>query len=746
MSVSSPQDPNGPQRPMLSGSKKLIAAFSGTAVVAGVVAAGVAMPAVGLVASVTNTAIASFESFPTNLSDPVLPQRSVIQDANGKTMAYLYEQNRVSVPLSKISKWMQQAVIAIEDSRFYEHNGVDLRGTMRAFFTNQGSGSIQQGGSTITQQLVKMTLLNNAKTKEEQIAATERSPERKLREARYAIALEQRKTKAEILAGYLNIAYYGSGAYGVQVAAETYFRTSAAKLSLVQAATLAGAVNEPGAFDPIRHPEASQRRRDEVLARMRDLGYITTAQYQEAKAVSVKSMVHPRFISNGCPTSSSPYFCDYALNYIRNDDAFGATRRARIRLLETGGLNIRTTLTPQAQRSAQGSVNGHIPIGDPSHKAAAISMVEPGTGRVIAMAQNTKWGTDGIGKTTYNYNVRASDGGTIGFQSGSSFKPFTLASALTQGMSPYTSIYSPGIATFSGFQDCDGYSFGSWTVKNASIGEAGTFDMYSGTAMSVNTFFVGLEKMTGLCQQAQIAEALGVRRGDGEPLNVVPSFVLGANEVVPLDMAGAYAAFANDGVWCKPDPIERITRFDGEDVYTMTPRCTRVLRTDVARQLTTLLHGPVSGGGTAPNAYFGRDIAGKTGTTDSSAAVWFVGYSPQISAAVWVGDPRGGYKYPLSNVVINGSYYGTVYGATLPAPIWRQAMTGASEGMPYRSFSEGPVHDPSKYLTGGDTAIGGTGGADTAAANGIPSPTPSPTNTSGYDTDTLNDMDLDFGD
>jgi membrane peptidoglycan carboxypeptidase len=671
-----------------TGAVSVVVAFTGMAMVAGVVAAGVAMPAVGAMSAVARTAIDSFESFPNNLADPVLPQRSVIIDAQGRTMAYLYEQNRVSVPLNRISTKMQQAIVAIEDSRFYEHNGVDVRGTARALATNRSSGEIQQGGSTITQQYVKMILLNNAKTKQAQAAATERSIERKLREARYAIAMEKAKTKQEILNGYLNIAYFGSGAYGVQAAAQTYFRKNAKELNLVESATIAGIVQQPGAFDPIRNPKNNQQRRNDVLERMKEQGYITAVQYQRAVKTPVKSYVKPRVFENGCPTADAPYFCDYVLNYIRNEPVFGSTRRQRVDLLKTGGLVIKTTLEPQAQQSSQRSAENYIQVGDPSNKATAISMVQPGTGKVLAMAQNTRWGPKGNGRTAYNYNVREADGGTIGMQSGSTFKPFTLAAALEKGISPNIAITAPAVRTFYGFRDCDGYGFPPYTVR----GGGGVETMWSGTRGSINTFFVGLEQLVSLCRQAEIAEALGVRKGDGGKLNRVPSFVLGANEVVPLDMAGAYAAFANDGVWCKPNPVAGIRRLSGDSVYDFEAQCRRVLTSRVADTITALLQGPVSGGGTFPNANFGRPIAGKTGTTDSSSAVWFVGYTPQIAAAVWVGDPRGGYRYPLNNVVIDGRYYYTVYGATLPGPIWRQAMAGAHAGLPYRGFGGGPKY------------------------------------------------------
>lgn len=668
----------------------LIAAFTGTAVVAGVLGAAIAMPAVGGVSAVVNSAVDNFKSLPRDLAAPVLPELSIVRDASGKRLAYVYKENRTIVNLKQISPEMQKAIVAVEDSRYYEHNGVDVRGTVRAFTTNQQSGTVQQGGSTITQQYVKMVLLNNAKTEEEQKAATEKSAQRKLREASYAIALEKEKTKAEILTGYLNIAYFGSGAYGVEAASQTYFSKPASKLSIVEAATLAGTVQQPGAFDPIRNRRAATERRNAVLDRMYETGAITKAEHKKAKSTRLKSYVKHKKFPNGCTSSKSPYFCDYALSYIRRDSAFGATRKKRVKLLESGGLDITTTLDPGDQRSAQNAVRTHIPIGDPSYKAAAMTMVQPGTGKVLAMAQNTKWGTkkNTPGITTFNYNTRKRDGGTIGMQAGSTFKVFTLAAALEKGISPYISINSPARTTFYGFRDCDGYVFPPYTVGNAGLSTAGTFNMFTGTKGSVNTFFIGLERMVSLCRQAEIAESMGVRTGSGKKLLRVPSFPLGSNEVVPLDMAGAFATFPNDGVFCKTNPIQKIQNRNGKGkaLYKFTPDCQRVLSSRVADTIVALMHGPMSAGGTAPNAAFGRPAAGKTGTSENSSAVWFSGYTPQIAGSVWVGDPRGGFKYPLSNVVINGRYHGVVYGGSLPAPIWRTAMVGAHADLPVAQF------------------------------------------------------------
>jgi membrane peptidoglycan carboxypeptidase len=741
------QNPSGSKPNALS----LFAAFLGVSMIAGVVGAAIAMPAVGGVGAIANSAIESFESYPDDLTEPVLPQRSIIRTADGTRLAYMYDENREIVAKKDIAPIMRDAIIAIEDSRFYEHNGIDVRGTLRALATNQQSGEIQQGGSTITQQYVKLILLNNAKTKEEEKEATERSPERKLREARYSIAIEKLKTKDEILTDYLNIAYFGSGAYGIESAAQTYFNKPASRLKLVEAATLAGVVQQPGAFDPIRNPKDSTTRRNLVLNRMHELGEISNAQLKSATNTSVKSYVDYRPFPNGCTTSDSPYFCNYVLNHIRNDNRFGDSRKKRVAMLEQGGLEIVTTLDSDDQSASQRAVRNYIPIGDASNKAAAISMVQPGTGKILAMAQNTKWGTKKqLGRTTFNYNVRKKDGGTIGMQAGSTFKVFTLAAALEKGISPYTNINAPGTSTFYGFRDCDGYLFPPYTVSNASTSTSGTFNMYSGTKGSVNTFFIGLERMVSLCRQAEIAESMGVKTGDGKPLNRVPSFPLGSIEVVPLDMAGAYAGIANDGVWCKPNPVKRIRSLnERKDIYTFTPECNRVVSSRVADTIVALMQGPMSAGGTAPNAAFGRPAAGKTGTTDNSSAVWFAGYTPQIASAVWVGDPRAPFENPVRDTYINGRYYSVVYGSTLPAPIWKSAMIGAHRDLPVRGFGAEPKYINYKFQENErQTQDSASQNAETPE----PAQAPEPTNPNEPESGTLagNDFlsqlrDFDFG-
>jgi membrane peptidoglycan carboxypeptidase len=656
-------------------------------VVAGVVAAGALLPFVGGVGIATRTGVEDFEALPATFVTPPLPQRSVILAADGSRLATVYYQNRIEVPLADIAPVMRQAIVAIEDSRFYEHHGFDLRGFLRAAAGTSSGGQVQ-GGSTITQQYVKQVLVNAATTPEEAQAAQARTLSRKIKELRYALALEKQYSKDEILERYLNIAYFGAGAYGVEAAARRYFSTSAKDLTLEQAATLAGVVQQPTGYDPLRNPDASQRRRTMVLNRMADLGFITPAQATTAAAVPTKSFLKPKTVSNGCTSSSAPYFCDYVLHVIKNDPAFGDTPVAREALLRQGGLTIRTTLQPDVQADALKAVTDYIPTKDKSRKLAAISMVQPGTGKILAMAQNYKWGIKGRGRSTYNFNVGTAMGGSLGAQSGSTFKVFTLAAALEKGVSPYEKIESPQSRTFRGFKNCSsGVEYPPYHVNNST--GAGNFTMLQGTAYSINTYFMALEKRTGLCKPAEIAESMGLRQGDGDSLNRVPSFTLGTDNVTPLGIAEAYATFANHGEHCTSIAITRVTDRSGKDLKVPDADCTRVIPREVADSVTAILSQVIDGplaGRTGAAMTLNRQAAGKTGTINNSAAVWFAGYTPDLAAAVWTGDPRGGYGHPMKNVTIKGRYYSQVFGSTLPGPIWKQAMSAALKGTPKTKF------------------------------------------------------------
>jgi membrane peptidoglycan carboxypeptidase len=676
-----------------------LVALVAVAALAGIVVAGMALPVIGPVGVLARDSISSFEDLPRDFREPALPVRTRVYAADGTKIATVFEENRKEVTLEKVAPVMQQAVVAIEDSRFYEHNGFDPRGFLRAAVTNVTSGGVAQGGSTLTMQYVKNVLLTAAKDEEEQAAAKEDTITRKVREIRYAMALEKRLTKQEILERYLNISYYGARAYGVEAASQRYFSKSAKDLSLVEAATLAGIVQQPSRFDPTRNPRQSQKRRDVVLNRMAELGYITVEEARAAKSADIEDYLNPKVQYNGCTTSYAPYFCDYAIRQVTQMKALGATPEEREAAWNTGGYKVYTTLDMKAQKAATKAVMEAIPPKDASRKATAIAMVTPGTGDIRAMAQNRVWGTSKSDKkwweTTYNYAVDLADGGTQGMQAGSTFKIFTIVAALEKGISPFTVINAPPRKEFTGFVGCNGAPLSGpssggtepWPVSNST--SSGNFDMFRGAAYSVNTFFAELEKRAGVCETVEAARKLGVKYADGYDLSEVKpngqtaevaSFTLGSTEISPLTLANAYATVAAHGVYCKPRVITKIVDRDGKELSVPAPKCDQAITRNVAdgaaAVLTNVVDGNISGRTGGPMT-LGRDTIGKTGTIDSHAAVWFAGSTPDLGAAVWVGDPRGGYRYPLQNLTINGRYYPQVFGSSLPGPTWKKAMEGA---------------------------------------------------------------------
>ena len=707
----------------------------GLGALAGVFLAGSLVPAVGLIGGTAQRTLNGFDALPLNLSTPNLAQQTQILDADGNEFATLYYQNRINVKLSQVAPIMRKAIIAIEDERFYQHPGVDVRGTLRGILSTL-TGQQVQGGSTITQQFVKQTLVATATTPADAAAATARTPSRKLREMRYALSLEKKWTKQQILAGYLNIAYFGAGAYGVEAASRRYFSKTAAELTLPEAALLAGLVQQPVGYDPTRHPQAATDRRATVLSRMLRNGFINKSEYDVAMKTRVVNLLHPSSIPNGCTGSIAPFFCDYVMQTIRTDVAFGATLAERDALLRRGGLKIRTTLSMKAQKAAQAAVDGAIPRTDPSKKAAAITMVEPGTGRVIAMAQNRLWGTSGDGVTTYNYNAPMAYGGTRGMQAGSTFKVFVLAAALEKGIPANLVIDSPAQKTFSNFYGCGPNAtslFPPYTVNNST--HSGRMNMYTGTPESVNTYFMALEEKTGVCRPTEIATSMGVTKADGSPLEAVPSFVLGANEIAPVMLANAFATFAAHGKYCPTSSVISVTRADGTVIPVPPVECKQVVARGVADGVTVMLREVIDGSDprrTGGRMALARPAAGKTGTTNTSAAVWFAGYTPELAAAAWVGDPRGGYKYPMKNIRINGIVYEQVFGSSIPGPIWKASMKGALTGVPIKKFELKPVingelasaENPVQCAPNDYNCLAGIA-APTTSTSAVPTPSPS---------------------
>ncbi|TDC71648.1 PASTA domain-containing protein [Actinomadura sp. GC306] len=632
-----------------------------------------------------------FSTEPDGLSTAGVPQRSRVLAADGRTIATFFYQNRVDVPMEKIAPVLRKAVLAIEDSRFYEHGAIDVQGTLRALASNVSSGEVTQGGSGITQQYVKNLLLTQADSTEEREAAKEISAARKIRELRYAVAIEKRFPKEEILRRYLNIAYYGDGAYGIEAASRHYFSKHASELDLAEAALLAGVIRYPYAYDPTRHARAAKDRRNVVLDRMAELGWIDSAEAEKTKRQPVELDVqHTR---SGCVASEAPFFCDYVQREILNNKVFGKTVKEREELLKRGGLTIRTTLDRRAQKAARKAVLAYVPAKNSAHKAAAEAMVEPGTGEIKAMVVGRELGPDGErGKTWINFAADASHGSSIGMQAGSTFKAFTLAAALDEGMPFGTRLMAPEKYTPTGFRNCEGENVGdpSASLGNAADGEGGrTFSLVTGTHNSVNTYFLALQKEVGLCDTVKMAERLGMRQANGKPLEQFPSFTLGFNAVSPLRLAAAYAAFGARGEYCEPIAIKAVTDASGKKLKVPPRKCEQVLDKDVADAVNHILSGVLTKG-TARGLGLGRDAAGKTGTVDNFSAAWFAGYTPDLAAAVWVGDPRGGYRYPMTSLCLDGRCYGSVFGATIPAPIWQRSMLGALKGTDATSFHRPP--------------------------------------------------------
>ena len=670
-------------------------------VVAGLLLAGMLLPIVGGVGLLARTGANDFESLPSELEISALPQVSKILAADGTTLATFYFQDRVTVPLHRVPEIMQKAIIAVEDVRFYEHHGVDVKGAIRALLHNGRSGTVQQGGSTLTQQYVKNVLIEKAQAEGDSqgVAAAHASTlARKLKEAKYALALERKYTKAQILQGYLNIAYFGDGAYGVGTAARHYFGEPVEDLTLAQSALLAGLVQSPELYDPVTNPDGARTRRYTVLSQMLKYHFITQEQFDRASVKPIALDVHRQ--GNGCEASTAPYFCDYVQHAIENSPVFGRTRADRIRLLLRGGLTIQTTLDPKVQSAADSALRNYVHPRDPSGIAGAEAVVEPGTGKVLALSVNRPYGQDAKrGQNTINYAVDKRDGGGDGFQAGSTFKLFVLAAAMKEGIPLGTTIYAPQtIHELDGFIDCAGANHTySPSVSNAGDSEAGNFNLVTGTWFSVNTFYAQLEKRTGLCTPVKLAEEMGVRPATGGHIHQYPSFVLGAADgYSPLSVAGAYATVAAHGRYCEPVAITKVVDQGGKSLPVPRTSCDQVLPPGLADTITSILHGVLTrpGATAAGVGEPGRPAAAKTGTAENNWASDFAGYVPQMAAAVWVGDPKQ--LRSLNGLTIGGRTYGSVFGATIAGPIWRDTLRAALEGEPVVPL---PAADPA-YVHG----------------------------------------------
>ncbi len=586
---------------------------------------------------------------------PHFPQRSTIYAKDGSVLATLFlDENRTIVRLHKVSKQAQDAVLAIEDHNFYQHGAINVSSVFRAMLANLIAGHITQGGSTLTQQLVKNAVIQS----DAQTFA------RKFQEAALAIRLEQTYSKDKILELYLNEVYFGNGVYGIGTAAQYYFHEPASKLNLPQSALLAGLIQSPATFDPVIHPAAAHARRNEVLDHMAGYGMASQVKIDKAKGQPIK--LAPDVGQQ--KQKVQPFFVHYINTLILDKsnhafDAFGKTHAQRVHTLYQGGLKIYTTLDPAWQRYAQEAVNQSPNIDPNKGPDVSLVSVDPTTGAIRAMLSGKNYRRDQIDLVWKGQR-----------QVGSAFKPFTLAAAFLQG-------FPPGKVYDSKSPFCSPLWISSdHCVSNAEPGGGGYVDLWTATQDSINVVFAQLSLDVGPQNIVDAAHKMGITA----PLDAVPAITLGTEEVSTLDMASAYSTLANNGLHCQPFAVARVLLPNGNKLYQHHANCERAIPADIAHQITAMLQRVICcGTGQAYASGLGRPEAGKTGTGQDYTNVYFAGYTPQVTTAVWVGFPAG--NIPMD------SYYGhSVFGGTLAAPIWKAFMLKAVAGMPIEGFPAPP--------------------------------------------------------
>ena len=666
----------------------LLLAFLSVSSLMGVVTAGMLVPVAGPTALAAKSVPSVFNELPGDLQTVAPAEESQLLDSSGGVIAHFYDKQRIVVPSANIADVMKKAIVAIEDKRFYEHNGVDATGIARALVTNLGDSG-RQGASTITQQYVRNSLAERGYLEgdaDQVSAATEQTTERKLREIKYALALEKTQSKDEILTGYLNIAPFGPITYGVEAASQRYFSKSASELNYLEAALLAGLVQSPVQYDPLTHPEAAQERRDTVLATMLDQGVITQEEYDEGIATSVDSMLHPTVSSEGCSgaDSSKAYFCDYVLSQFLEDPTFGATRIERERLLKTQGITIRTTLDTAKQDAAYAALTNAIPVGDASGLNDALVSLDPRTGKVLAMAQNTTYGIES-GQTMANYSA---DGN---FQVGSTFKVFTLLQWFKEGHSAYETVGSANTFYPNGSFKCDGRPITTEGYQvNDLAGKTGTMNVVRATGQSVNQAFVNMASRVDFCSIFETAYDMGITE-DGEVPAPFPANILGSVSSSPLHMASVFATIANSGQQCKPQSIESVTDRDENVLKEFAADCKEVISPDLANKTAALLTASAGQYYTSTRLGDGRPFAAKSGTTDGHANTWLTGFTPSLATSVWVGHGDNS-SQEVSGVVINGVYHSEIFGETYVGQnIWAPYMTQALAGTPIEAVSNANI-------------------------------------------------------
>jgi membrane peptidoglycan carboxypeptidase len=650
-------------------------------VLAGVVVAAALFPAVALAGLAAKASSDGFDNLPSTLALQQSPQITYVYASDAKTLiSTFYDENRRDVPLPSVAPIMQQAMVAAEDMRFYEHHGVDIKGVARAFVANQQANQTAQGASTLTMQYVRQAIEYSATTPQQVVDATSDTPGRKLREMRYALALEKQLSKQQILERYLNLAPFGNSAFGIYAAAQVYFGKTPKDLTLPEAALLAGLVKAPSAYDPMTEQgrvDSLKRRNDYVLVNMVKMGYITEAQRQEAVKAPLNFAGKPT--PNGCTTvvdNSWGFFCDYFYRWWLQQPAFGADAYEREARLKNGGYTVVTSLDLSEQASAKRNIEAIDKTGS-NPSALMLAGVEPGTGHIQLMAANRVFSNDqsqnavstdpdkhrlGIkGNNPNTTNPLISGGGDItGYQFGSSFKIFTLVAALEKGLplsytinatSPFVSNYiiQPGSPAA-----CNGPHYCPVNANPSYMN--GVRNMWTGLGRSVNTYFVPLEQTVGSQNAVAVAKRLGIQFRAVQDAQYAAStkndwgaFTLGVSAATPLDMANAYATLGADGLYCEPLPVLEIRDFNGAKLDAASPRCHQAVDPNVSRAAVDAMRCPVGDqsafgqcdGATAQDirGTVGKPVAGKTGTTDSNQTAALIAMTKQLSIGGILADP-----------------------------------------------------------------------------------------------------------
>ncbi|MHA7287271.1 transglycosylase domain-containing protein [Arthrobacter sp. MDT3-44] len=727
-----------------------IMAFLGISGLAGVLAAGLLVPVAAAAGTGASASIQFFEELPAELEREALAQPTKIVATDGSLIATLYEENRQPVTLDQVSPTMRDALISIEDYRYYEHGGVDLEGILGAIASNVSSGT-QRGASTITQQFVNNVLIDTARQNGGTLTLSGggKTVGDKLREMKLAIAVEKELSKDEILEGYLNIVPFSGTTYGVQAASKYFFNVDAKDLNIQQSALLAGLVNGPSAYSPESNPEGALQRRNIVIDAMLTRGKITQEQHDAAIATDLELNITPTL--SGCVgAAQAPYFCDYVTHLIMNDPAYGETAEEREKVLFRSGLTIKTTLDSRVQAAAQTAVtetaNPDTTDGKVGHTMISL---DPKTGNILSMAQNTRYNPEaGQGNTVLNFNVDQFDGGDPskslggggGFQPGSTYKPFTVAAWVEDGRS-LNQVLDGTKKTYRQFdewkascaqggkfliQEEDGYTpqnYGDINYRFTTV--------LDGLAQSLNTLTMASARQLDLCRIRDIAYSLGVHQaksseGEEAKFGFQPSALIGGGgEAAPMSMAKAYSGFANEGVVCDPRALTEVTAVDGTSYPVPAVSCERKISQDVARGVNYATQRVMTNGSGQLLEYGDIPMAGKTGTNDARSQTWFMGYNSGMVTASWVGNWQGeGETSSLGGLQIGGQVYPEIDGSLIAGPSWArfmQQIPGLYVGAPFANPPASMINGPQRPIPSTSRTVvpatpgpnnGGTGTGD----------------------------------